>query len=303
MIGKLLMLWRLKRQLRSNDCETRCAAVWQLIKCRPAGAVALLIRALKDYSPNVRRAAATGLGRLGDAQAVPALIEALDDPEADSDAGIALGLIGDESAVDALERSFLRNGARGEAGRALAKIRGRGIEVLKRAFLSGTYGQSAAAAIALAEINILPTDPHQRARVLCQLGRHRECLPLGAAGITALEAAYVSGGSRDNIALLLAEMRNPGAVRIPLAYLESIAESQKHFSHCPTSTGDAKKIIDHLCAMITAGALREEVLRQLANLTPVMEVIANENGWSGQTHFDLTARLREVATQELQRRQ
>jgi HEAT repeat protein len=64
-------------------------------------AVPPLIQALGDWSENVRRAAAEALGKLGDRQAVPALIKALGDSDwvVRCNAAEALGKLGDPQAV------------------------------------------------------------------------------------------------------------------------------------------------------------------------------------------------------------
>ena len=61
-----------------------------------------LIEALKDTDASVRTAVAEALGKLGDARAVPALIEALEDEYIVQAAEFALVQIGDERGLDAL---------------------------------------------------------------------------------------------------------------------------------------------------------------------------------------------------------
>lgn len=64
--------------------------------------VDLLIAQLTAEDLEVRRSAAVALGRIGDANAAPALIEALSDESLAIDAANALGQIGDPRAVDGL---------------------------------------------------------------------------------------------------------------------------------------------------------------------------------------------------------
>lgn len=91
-----------------------------------------LISALKDPDGNVRRLAASALGKLGSPDAVPALLELLDHetgPQVRQYSIVALGKIGDERAVkklerisdDAAEKEYNRVAAR----EALERIRGR----------------------------------------------------------------------------------------------------------------------------------------------------------------------------------
>ena len=93
---------------------------------RDAGAAVL---ALLDPGSDLRAAAATTLGYLGDAQATPALVAALDDP-ADVTlawaAARALGRIGDRAALDALDRASATHWyapVRDAAGGSAAAIR------------------------------------------------------------------------------------------------------------------------------------------------------------------------------------
>ncbi len=62
----------------------------------------LLIEQLDAEQPEVRQAAALGLGRIGDASAVPALLRALDDPEIAAVVAGALAHLGDARAYSAL---------------------------------------------------------------------------------------------------------------------------------------------------------------------------------------------------------
>lgn len=67
-----------------------------------AATVDLLINQLTAEDLEVRRSATVALGRIGDANAAPALIEALSDESLAIDAANALGQIGDPRAVDGL---------------------------------------------------------------------------------------------------------------------------------------------------------------------------------------------------------
>ena len=72
--------------------------------CRADPALSKCIRDLRSSVPAVRKQAAVSLGRIGDRSAVPALAEALKDPEDDvrREAAKALGFIKDARAVKAL---------------------------------------------------------------------------------------------------------------------------------------------------------------------------------------------------------
>jgi HEAT repeat protein len=67
-----------------------------------------LIDALKQGNADIRRKAASSLGRIGDARAVQPLIKALDDKDfyVRGDAAKALGEIGDKRAVTPLKRAM-----------------------------------------------------------------------------------------------------------------------------------------------------------------------------------------------------
>jgi HEAT repeat protein len=67
-------------------------------------AIPALIQALQDEDRDVRQAAAEALGQIGDPQAIPALIQALQDEDRDvrQAAAEALGQIGDPQAIPAL---------------------------------------------------------------------------------------------------------------------------------------------------------------------------------------------------------
>jgi len=84
------------------------------------------ITRLKDANPDVRRSAANALGKIGDASAVPGLVEALEDRDnyVRNSATFALGCVGDASAVLALVKALQDEdgGVRIEATYALGKI-------------------------------------------------------------------------------------------------------------------------------------------------------------------------------------
>ena len=85
-----------------------------------------LIEALKfQEDPNIRLAAASALGRIGDSRAVNPLIVALDDQHRVREiVALALGEIGDSRAVDPLITSLGDEnwGVRSSAAKALGKI-------------------------------------------------------------------------------------------------------------------------------------------------------------------------------------
>jgi cyclophilin family peptidyl-prolyl cis-trans isomerase len=88
-----------------------------------AGAV---LRYLRDLDPGVRRRAAVAAGRIGDASAVPQLVELVNDadPEIRQMAAFALGLIGDRSAGDRLVAALkdADPAVRGRAAEALSRL-------------------------------------------------------------------------------------------------------------------------------------------------------------------------------------
>ncbi len=73
------MLWWKKLQLAIGSQETKLEALRRLADAGGAGAVDVLIEALKDRDGKVPIVAAEALGRLGDPRAVPALVAALRD--------------------------------------------------------------------------------------------------------------------------------------------------------------------------------------------------------------------------------
>jgi HEAT repeat protein len=89
--------------LRDVDMFVRVHVTDALIRIG-APAVAGLVVALRDENPAVRRAAAKALGKIGHADATPALSDAIKDDDADVRrfSAQALGRIGDNGAVHAL---------------------------------------------------------------------------------------------------------------------------------------------------------------------------------------------------------
>jgi HEAT repeat protein len=88
-----------------EDWDRRVRAAERLGEIGDARAIPALIEALRDKNLLVRMAAARALGEIGDAGAVPALIEALRD-ESDSvqlDAAVALNNIGTLDALAAVD--------------------------------------------------------------------------------------------------------------------------------------------------------------------------------------------------------
>lgn len=80
--------------------------LWKLGETRSEEKLATLIRALDDSSGNVRRIAASALGKIGDKSAVAPLMQLLSDtePQVRQYAMIALGKIADPAAVQALTK-------------------------------------------------------------------------------------------------------------------------------------------------------------------------------------------------------
>ena len=100
-----LLILELSTQIKKAPPEVRRLAVYALGEVGDASAVPALLEALKDSNEEVRRGAADALGEIGDASAAPALLEALKDSydeEMLKHAAGALGKIGDASAVPGL---------------------------------------------------------------------------------------------------------------------------------------------------------------------------------------------------------
>lgn len=107
--------------------RVRWEAAQALGETQDTQAVPALIEALQDRNVHVRRDAAVALGKLGDARAVPALCEALTrwDRDVRRAAAVALGEIGNRHAVPALVSVLLDKEdeeMRQNVARALGKI-------------------------------------------------------------------------------------------------------------------------------------------------------------------------------------
>jgi HEAT repeat protein len=109
-----------------KDGRVRQAAASALGRSGDASAVPALIAALKDASAPTRFAAVRSLGALGSRAAVPALSALLRDPDASMrrTAAFELGQIGDPAAKGALKEALADadEGARLEAADALARM-------------------------------------------------------------------------------------------------------------------------------------------------------------------------------------
>ncbi|MCF6158563.1 MAG: hypothetical protein E3K32_08295 [wastewater metagenome] len=87
---------------RGNHPSAKQHAVWALGFCSTPDVASYIHPLLKEKNPEMRREAALALGRLGNVQSVPVLLEALKtemNPEVKYDIIRALGMIGDHSAV------------------------------------------------------------------------------------------------------------------------------------------------------------------------------------------------------------
>lgn len=102
------------QSLQDSSADTACEAAIALGKLDDCAAVAPLIEVVENRSGYfhsvVRAAACASLGQLGDRSATPALINAIDDPRAETSAEAirALAALGDERAVEPLT-AVLRN--------------------------------------------------------------------------------------------------------------------------------------------------------------------------------------------------
>lgn len=91
-IGDVRAVPALTAAMNDSDAVVRAVTAHALGGLEDARAVSALIAALKDSDSRVRRSAAWALGEINDARAVPALIEALRDPDADVQARAACGI-------------------------------------------------------------------------------------------------------------------------------------------------------------------------------------------------------------------
>jgi len=157
------------------DGRVRQAAASSLGRLGDASAAPALIAALKDASPPARFAAVRSLGALRARAAVPALTALLGDPDASMRRTVAqmLGQIGDPAAKDALKAALTEvdEGARLEAADALARMGDAG-------------GQAAAVA------GLRSNDPVSRRRAALALARGGD-----ASAQAALDAAFA--GEKD----------------------------------------------------------------------------------------------------------
>lgn len=104
-------------------------AIWQLGGRADPAAVPFIIPCLQHTDGNVRRMAASALGKIGSVAAVPALIDALQDakPQVRQYAAKALGVIGDASvrvALGTLSRTDPKDYVRKTAQTALNSLKG-----------------------------------------------------------------------------------------------------------------------------------------------------------------------------------
>jgi len=94
--------------MRIAGCVSALAWAWLVSVCAADPGTGEYVRDLRSGAPSVRRNAAVWLGRVGDPSAVPALIEALDDPESDVrlETAKALGFLKDARAVGPLAEAL-----------------------------------------------------------------------------------------------------------------------------------------------------------------------------------------------------
>ncbi len=118
----------MQRFSRSGDAMERESAIERMADKGLSLASSELIAALHDPSPRVRRQAASALGRLGDAAAVPELLHQLElHPDiVEEETVIALGKLGDLAAIPELVKLLKspRPLLRRASARAIAKIPG-----------------------------------------------------------------------------------------------------------------------------------------------------------------------------------
>ena len=139
---------------RGNRDRRECLTA--LAKLDTSRGLETLLAAMTSNEYGVSEIAAGGLGRIGDARALPALRKALKDSSGDtcSAAAIALATMGDREAVDDLLQAVARNdtGAIG-AARALAELGDeRAVQPLLRAMSTKHYRVPPAAAEALGRL-------------------------------------------------------------------------------------------------------------------------------------------------------
>jgi hypothetical protein len=254
-----------------GDKEARVDAARKLSDDPPADARDELIAALRDRARLVRRYAAEALGKLGDAAAGPALVEALEDDEEDpvcrEAAATALGQLGDERAIPHLACQL--HGA------------------------SASIGQAAANALAA-----IGTGDARRA--LEATLEHAERRTEAAQALSDL--GHVPAAQAERLRYLIAH-KDDAVVKEGRAALEPlVAELDRHDTWAPW----AALMIEHVLA-----AMREELpdadLADLAALTDRSYTSSHYDayidGEREQTmHIDCAA-IRRLANEEIDRRE
>lgn len=147
---------------------------------------AVLMESMRDPDPNVRRAAAAGLGEMKDKDAVPLLADVLEtdeDPEVRLTALGALEIIGDQDAIAAYEKAFRDPDERVRQGAAHA--------------LSGFWGESAHKAL----VNALKDEKSARVR-------RSVAEALGNPGIMGRYSAHKWDGTEITQAALVEALKN-----------------------------------------------------------------------------------------------
>ena len=254
-----------------GDKEARIEAARALAADAPPDARGELVAALRDRARLVRRHAAEALGKLGDAAAGPALVEALEDDEEDpacrEAAATALGRIGDERAIPHL--ACQAHGPSASLGRAAAN--------------------------ALAAIGT-----HDARKALEMTLEHAERRTDAAQALS--EIGHVPAAEAERVRYLIAH-KNDAVVKEGRAALEPlIAELDRHDNWAPW----AALMIEHVLA-----AMREELpdadLARLAaqgdRTYTSSHYDAYIDGEREQTmHIDCAA-IRRLANEEIDRRE
>ncbi|NDJ85393.1 MAG: TIR domain-containing protein [Chloroflexi bacterium] len=116
-------------KLQNGDTRERIDAARALGDLRDSVAIDALLKALTDFSIQVRKAATASLGHIKNPRAIPGLVEVLESPESDSElretAALALGNIGHVDGIAPLQQALNHDGemfVRISAARALGMI-------------------------------------------------------------------------------------------------------------------------------------------------------------------------------------
>ena len=275
--------------MRIAACASVLAWAWLLSVGAADPAAGEYARGLQSSVPSVRRHAAVCLGRVGDPSAVPALIEALEDPEKDVrlEAAKALGFIKDARAVAPLAEALgdREMNVRLYAAYALGEIKDpKATGPLLRALHDPEWCVRDQAAWALREIGdpkiagplaAALKDPSADAAHVVWLLRH-----IGASRVVGPLAALLDDPAADvrmRAVGALAELRNAAAVDPLLAALENKDPGVRRAAiGALLDIGDdrAKKPLEDLVAREQDASVREAAAEALFQMSAEKDLVA-----------------------------